>query len=350
MSEKKVNCLNVAYIFKTSLGSINGSWTEGNVSTVKKITLPNGSQLPYVSGQSLKYQIRKAWIEMGLQEMLSEVKQSEKSAGVNFTAGDPKKYLDDDLLGYMITASKGGDAEGGEGKKPKGEKDTNRRRTAPVRVSAAIGMFPFRNDRDLGTKSKELTDGDSGAGGNIFETEIYYNYFKVNFLIELDRIGSFQDFELHKDAKGKTDNLIIEEKRKRVSHLLNSLSHIWGGGKQSRILTDISPKFLAITFQDSKAPIFLETLTVDENEVLNTAAINEVLSDNQKIIQYQILGVQSGIFKNDVLKELRKKEKADDVSDQKLKNDEAESTVQSNVFTIQTAFDKALEHINTLNF
>lgn len=309
MSEKKVNCLNVAYIFKTSLGSINGSWTEGNVSTVKKITQPNGNQLPYVSGQSLKYQIRKAWIEMGLQKLLSEVQQSEKTSGVNFTAGNPSQFIDDDLLGYMIAST--------------GE---NRRRTAPVRVSAAIGLFPFRNDRDLGTKSKEQTGGDSGAGGNIFETEIYYNYFKVNFLIELDRIGSFQDFELHKDAKGKTANLSIEEKRKRVSLLLNSLSHIWGGGKQSRILTDMSPKFLAITFQNSKSPIFLETLTVDENEILNTTAVNEVLSDNKKIIQHQIVGVQSGIFKNNVSIEIE------------------------NVVTIQNAFDNALEYINTLNF
>jgi CRISPR-associated protein Cst2 len=309
MSEKKVNCLNVAYIFKTSLGSINGSWTEGNVSTVKKITLPNGNQLPYVSGQSIKYQIRKAWFEMGLQKLLSEVQQSEKTSGVNFTAGNPSQFIDDDLLGYMIAST--------------GE---NRRRTAPVRVSAAIGIFPFRNDRDLGTKSKEQIGGDSGAGGNIFETEIYYNYFKVNFLIELDRIGSFQDFELHKDAKGKTTNLSIEDKRERVKYLLKSLSHIWGGGKQSRILTDMSPKFLAITFQDSKAPIFLETLTVAENEVLNTEAIKEVLSDNQKIIKHQIVGVQSGIFKNNV------------------------STEIENAVTIQTAFDKALEHINTLEF
>jgi CRISPR-associated protein Cst2 len=146
--EKAVNCLNIAYVFKTSLGSINGSWTEGNVSTVKKITLPNGNQLPYVSGQSLKYQVRKAWLDMGLSKELSEVQQSEKSAGVNFTAGNPSLYLDDDLLGFMIASS--------------GE---NRRRTAPVRVSAAIGIFPFRNDRDLGTKSKEQIGGDSGAGG-----------------------------------------------------------------------------------------------------------------------------------------------------------------------------------------
>lgn len=309
MLEEKVNCLNVAYIFKTSLGSINGSWTEGNVSTVKKITLPNGNQLPYVSGQSLKYQIRKAWLDMGLATELSEIQQSEKTSGVNFTAGNPSLYLDDDLLGYMIASS--------------GE---NRRRTAPVRGSAAIGIFPFRNDRDLGTKSKEQIGGDSGAGGNIFETEIYYNYFKVNFLIELDRIGTFQDFELHKDAKGKIASLNIVKKRERLSNLLKALSHIWGGGKQSRILTDMSPKFLAITFQNAKAPIFLETLTVSENEELNTKAINEVLTDNQKVITHQFLGVQSGIFKNDVSAEI--------------------TSIQS----IHTAFDKALEHIKTLNF
>jgi len=287
MSGNKINCLNIAYIFKTSLGSINGSWTEGNVSTVKKITLPNGNQLPYVSGQSLKYQVRKAWAEMGLKELMSLEKEADKASGVNFTEGDPSKYLDDDLLGYMIASN-----------------DENRRRTAVVRSSAAIGIFPFRNDRDLGTKSKEQKGGDVSAGGNIFETEIYYNYFRVNFLVELDRLGNFQDFELRKDVRGKVNPLSIEEKRKRLVLFLQALSHIWGGGKQSRFLTDMSPKFLAITFQSTKAPVFLETLTVNENEELNTQAIKEVLESNQNIILHKHLGVQSGIFKNEVAKEL----------------------------------------------
>lgn len=306
---EKVNCLNIAYIFKTSIGSINGSWTEGNVSTVKKITKPDGTQLPYISGQNIKYQIRKAWKEMGLSNMLSEVKITEKKEGVNFTAGEPDKYLDDDLLGYMI-ASKG----------------ENRRRTAPVRTSAAIGIFPFRNDRDLGTKSKEEKGGDVSAGGNIFETEIYYNFFKINFLIELDRIGVFQDFELGKAKKNNKEDLTIEERRKRVGYLLKALSCMWGGGKQSRILTDVSPKFLAITFQTTKAPIFLETLTVSETEELNTKVIEEVLSGNEKIINKQLLGVQSGIFKNNVEAELK------------------------NIVTIQNAFDNAIDYIENLNF
>ncbi len=312
-TENKINCLNIAYIFKTSLGSVNGSWTEGNVSTVKKITLPNGSQLPYVSGQSIKYQIRKAWKEMGLQKLLSEIKQTEIKAGVDYTLGQPDNYIDDDLLGYMITAKKGSN-------------DENRRRTAVVRTSAAIGLFPFRNDRDLGTKSKEQTGGDVSAGGNIFETEIYYNYFRVNFLIELDRLGTFQDFELEKSKKGKTPTLTIEQRRERLVYLLKALSHIWGGGKQSRLLTDISPKFLAITFQTAKSPIFLETLTVNDNEELHTGAIREVLESNKNIIKQQILGIQSGIFKNN------------------------DSDTLANITTIQNAFDSAVDFIDQLNF
>ena len=305
------NCLNISYIFKTSLGSINGSWTEGNVSTVKKITTPNGEQIPYVSGQSLKYQIRKAWKEMGLGELLSDVKQAEKKVGVDFTAGEPNNYLDDDLLGYMIASS--------------GE---NRRRTAVVRTSAAIGIFPFKNDRDLGTKSKEQTGGDVSSGGNIFETEIYYNYFRVNFLIELDRLGIYQDFELAKSVKGKIQNLTIEQKRERLTHLLNAISNIWGGGKQSRLLTDMSPKFLAITLQNAKNPIFLETLTLSQNEELNTKAVKEVLEGNSSIIQNSFVGVQSGIFKNDVAVELS----------------------DFNPDTIQNTFNSVLALVENLNF
>lgn len=305
-TNKTVNCVNIAYVFKTSLGSINGSWTEGNVSTVKKITLPNGTQIPYVSGQSLKHQIRKAWKEMGLADKLSEVKQAEKKAGVDFTSGEPNLYLDDDLLGYMITSTV-----------------ENRRRTAVVRTSAAIGLFPFRNDRDLGTKSKEETGGDVSAGGNIFETEIYYNYFRVNFLVELDRLGVFQDFELAKTNRGKIPPLTSEQKKERLNYLLKALSHIWGGGKQSRLLTDMSPKFLAITFQNTKSPIFLETLAVSESEELNTKAINEVLTGNSKIIEKQLLGVQSGIFKND---------------DEIIK--------LSEITDIQTTFSNAVKYIN----
>jgi hypothetical protein len=85
----------------------------------------------------------------------------------------------------------------------------------------------------------------------------------------------------------------------------------------------MSPKFLAITFQNVKSPIFLETLTVSENEELNTKTINEVLSENSRIIEKQLLGFQSGIFKND-----------------------AEITNLPGINNIQSTFDYAIDYIN----
>ena len=275
---EKIKCLNIAYIFKASIGSINGSWTEGNVSTVKKITLPHGAQIPYVSGQSLKYQIRRYWKEDGLE--MSEVALAEnKKKGVDMTQGDPLSFIDDDLLGYMIASKK-----------------ENRRRTAPVRISPAIGLFEFKGDRDMGTKSKEGTSGDMGAGGNIFETELYYNYFKVNVLVELDRVGKFEKFETADKESVNTDN---ESQLERLIKLLEAIQYMWGGGKQSRLLSDMSPKFTCITFQSVKSPIFLEGLKVDEEEKLDTRIVQEILSGNSSIIKNQFLGYRKGVFKNE---------------------------------------------------
>jgi len=273
-------CLNISYLFKASIGSINGSFTEGNVSTVKKITLPDGTTIPYVSGQSLRHIMRERLQDDGYE--LSPLFKAEEEKGVDASAGDPLKYIDDDLFGYMI-ASKG----------------KSRRRTAPVRVSPAIGIFPYKGDRDLGTKSKESTTGEVEAGGNMFETEIYYNFFRSTVLIELDRVGKFRHFELGKKEKDDDEELSQKDKFKRVNALLKTLGTLWGGGKQSRILTDMSPKFIIGTFQTTKCPIFLEGFDVNEKEELAVEPIIEILKDHESIIENTVIALRSGIFAND---------------------------------------------------
>lgn len=305
-SQKKINCINIAYLFKSSIGSINGSWTEGNVSTVKKITLPSGETLPYVSGQSLRYQIRRKFEEMG--ETLSPISSSEKAEGVDVTAGDPYKYIDDDLLGFMIASQ-----------------NENRRRTAPVRTSASVGLFPFRGDRDMGTKSKESTSGEMAAGGNIFETEEYYNFFRTNILIEVDRVGVFRPFELKKDDK--KEGLTSEARQQRIENLFKALTVLWGGGKQSRMLTDMSPKFIVITFQYAKNPIFLEGLSMSKDEMITTSTITEILTDNKEIIEKTFIGFRTGIFKNNF---------ATDLTDY-------------SPVPVNNAIENAIKHLKTIN-
>jgi CRISPR-associated protein Cst2 len=236
-----------------------------------------------VSGQSLRYQIRRKFEEMG--ETLSPISSSEKTEGVDVTAGDPHKYIDDDLLGFMIASQ-----------------NENRRRTAPIRTSASVGLFPFRGDRDMGTKSKESTSGEMAAGGNIFETEEYYNFFRTNLLIEVDRVGVFRPFELQKNDK--KEDLDRDARKQRIEKLFKALTVIWGGGKQSRMLTDMSPKFIVITFQYAKNPIFLEGLSMNKDEKIETSTIKEILSDNNNIIASTFIGFRTGIFKNDFEKDL----------------------------------------------
>jgi CRISPR-associated protein Cst2 len=280
-NNKTINCLNLSYIFKVSLGSINGSTTEGNIATIKKITLPNGDTLPYISGQSMKYQIRRKLEDKGY--VLSSVTKSEaggKGKAPDISEGNPDKNIDDDLFGYLIP-----------------EKGGTRRRTAPVRVTPAIGLFKYANDRDFGTKSKEQSTGDSEAGGNIFETEIYNNFFRGTVLVESDRVGQF----LKSETKGKenVNNTTPEVRKKRVTDLFDSIATLWGGGKQGRFLTDMSPKFFVFTAQTDKTPIFLETLLMSPDGSILLEPIKEVLDSKSSLIETTIIGLQSGIFANE---------------------------------------------------
>ena len=282
------NCVSIGYLFKMSLGNANSGFNEDNVSTLKKITLPDGSTLPYISGQAIRRGIRDKFVELGheispLQDpRTDEAKiKEEKTKSPDFTECDPVTYIDDDLFGFMKAAT--GD---------------NRKRTSPVRVSPAIGIYPFQNDRDLGTKSSEHTRKQAAAGGAMFETEITHNYFCGSILIELDRVGTFIDRELNKKEGSELDSKV---KVARLDALIAAIEHLWGGGKQSRLLTDISPKFVAYARQSSKHPIFLETLRTKPDTIgsVDVTLLNSAFTANESIIQNKLVGYLPGFFENE---------------------------------------------------
>lgn len=269
--------VNLGYIFKISVGSVNGSFTEGNVITIKKITLPNGKSLPYISGQSLRRMMRLKLEEEG--HSLSDPHIKMAPGGENIIPpGKPEIYIDEDLFGYL---------------NPQDE----RRRTAPVRVSAAVGIFPYKGDRDLGTRSFEKISGE--MKGAMFETEVYYNFFRGNTLIELDRLGKFPHYELGEKEKEKSKELSKEENLNRLTDFLAGFKDLWGGGKQSRLLADLSPKFLIYTRQNRKVPIFLEALHMMPDEKLQLEPLKEVLRDYDSVIEKTIVGLRTGIFGNE---------------------------------------------------
>ena len=277
--------ISIGYISKVSMGNVNASHTEGNVMVTKKVTLPDGSTLPYISGQAIRRMLRDRLEDLG--EKLAESKYSVKGQEVTPIV-QPSEYIDEDLFGYLD---------------PSGAK----RRTSPVRVSAAVGMFPFRGDRDLGTRSFERFGVSMEGGGNMFETEVYQNMFKGGILIELDRVGEFKPLEI---GESKGQNTSPEVKRERISKLMEAIKLLWGGGRTSRLLVDMSPKFFAYARLSAKHPVFLENLEVEYKDgrfYLNTESIVSALEKISDYLENAIFGMENGIFANENEDEIKEK-------------------------------------------
>jgi CRISPR-associated protein Cst2 len=267
----------IGYLAKVSAANVNASHTEGNVVVAKKVTLPDGSTIPYISGQAVRRMLRDRLEELGypLSEPFAQVSGQEVTPPVR-----PWEFVDEDLFGYL-------DPSGG------------RRRTSPVRVSAAVGLFPFQGDRDLGTRSFERFGQAMAAGGNMFETELYANLFKGTVLVELDRVGVFRPLEIGEDAERV---LPADERRKRLQTLFEALNLLWGGGRTARMLADLSPKFLAYARLRVKHPVFLEALVAhyeDGKYVLELEPLKNALDKFRSYREQTLFGLEPGIFGNE---------------------------------------------------
>ena len=267
----------LSYLAKVSAANVNASHTEGNVVVAKKVTLPDGTTVPYISGQAIRRMLRDRLEELGysLSEPFAEVSGQEVTPPVR-----PWEFIDEDLFGYLDPSGR-------------------RRRTSPVRVSTAIGLFPFQGDRDLGTRSFERFGQAMAAGGNMFETELYANLFRGTVLVELDRVGVFKPLET-----GETIERALSpgERAKRVQALLEALNILWGGGRTARMLADLSPKFLAYARLKVKHPVFLEALFASYENGKYVLELKPLVNVLEKFANYReqtFFGMEPGIFGNE---------------------------------------------------
>ncbi|QZA32493.1 type I-B CRISPR-associated protein Cas7/Cst2/DevR [Hydrogenibacillus sp. N12] len=275
-----VKAMAIGYLSKVSAGNVNAAHTEGNVVVAKKVTLPDGSALPYISGQAIRRMFRDRLADLGfsLSEPFAKVDGQEVTP-----PGRPWEFIDEDLFGYL-------DASG------------SKRRTSPVRVSAAIGLYPYQGDRDLGTRSFEKYNQSMDAGGNMFETEVYTNVFRGSVLIELDRVGVFTARELGEKSEAGSRTLDSVEREKRLHALLDALGLLWGGGRSARMLADLSPKFVALTFLSVKHPVFLEALMARYENGAITLDLDPLKAALDRFKPYQVktfFGMDAGFLANE---------------------------------------------------
>ena len=207
---------------------------------------------------------------------LSEGVAAKEAKGAAITKCLPKQYIDDDLFGFM-DASKGG----------------THKRTSPVRVAPLLALDPYEGDLDFGTN---YMGAKAGGNPNIFETEIHGGLYRGTVLIELDAVGKSRNGEgVSGEKRNEAWELPPAQKAERVIAFLNALQHLWSGGRQSRFLADISPKFVAAAVTTAKVPLFLESVQSKVGQ-LNLKALAEAVDDAKAITVAHCFGGRSGIF------------------------------------------------------
>ncbi|HHX94796.1 MAG TPA: type I-B CRISPR-associated protein Cas7/Cst2/DevR [Clostridia bacterium] len=267
----KAKCLTITYLTKASYASLNGSDKEAdNISSIKKIQMPDGKEYPYKSSQAIRRDLREQLAVMG--EKLSEAEAAKISKGAATTQCKPREFIDDDLFGFMDAGTE------------------TIKRTSPVRVSPLVALDHYRGELDFATNYMGVK---AGGTPNIFESEIHSGFYRGTILIELDRVGVSDSSTYELDL----DNA---EKKRRVSVLLDAFQNLWGVGRQSRFLADISPKFVCAALMKVKNPIFLECVTVNDEGIVNIPLIDATIKDFSSVIESFVLGERKGFFPKDL--------------------------------------------------
>ena len=300
-----MKAIEVVTLTKVEGANLNSNGTEGVIAVLKKVHDPvDGREYVRVSGQSVKYHLRQILKELGW-ELSQVVPKSEGGQRVIVSLGEPEKYIDDDLFGYMIA------------KKVEGRNATLRR-TAVVRTNGMISLFPYAEDRDFGVRYDP-----SGDNHNIYETEITTNVMRGNFFIELDRLGVFKEglevpklegleVRNEKDATGREVTLYVlqkEEREKRLRAILEAIIAYHGGAKLSNFFTKVYPEVTVVALLKRKIPIIGDALRVKEGYVdgrlvLDVDRLKETVETFADSIEKLYVGLFESRFAN--VDELRK--------------------------------------------
>ena len=278
--------LNIAYITKVNVASLNGGeGTGGNVTVMKKISNSKGEEFAYVSGQALRRYLKETLMQLG--EKITEVDEKgqptfkddkDKYIDLDKKLKEHKErafkeFVDLDLFGFMF---------------PNGG-----RRWSPIKVAPLVSILPYKGEYDYLTR-KQKPKKENEKSGNIVQIEIdTLNFMRGNIIINTAHIGNEVD-EYSYEVNFILNN---EEKNSRLNSLLEAIKNFNGGAKQARNLEDISPKFIVIAKQKTGNPFLLNSLDIDNEGNINIENIKEAIEDNS--VESLTIGIAKGIFNNE---------------------------------------------------
>lgn len=286
--------LAITYLVRLSIGSPSGGRSEiENLNVIKKIR-EGFFDFPYASSQAIKRALRDTL--KGLGYSVSPIINSSPAR----TAGNPIKYIDDDLFGYMEAGSK---------KTGNSEVDKlNGIRKAVISMTPLLSLREFQDNVDFGANMMGLQ---TGSNPMPYETEVHRGWYRISLYIELDRIGTGDGFiteirpvSIEKDnldelLKGKEEYDFVKVNGSRYSlmkklfsprdntiaynrakALLDAIRFLAPSGRSSNWLIDLTPKLMAAAYVKGARTPFLETPLLNETQkdknVVNLKAIKSV--------------------------------------------------------------------------
>ncbi|MCA1955077.1 MAG: type I-B CRISPR-associated protein Cas7/Cst2/DevR [Anaerolinea sp.] len=259
-----------------NIGKIEGASTDNTVG-VKSISTREGSY-PYVSAQAFRYWLRTTLENGPWGWQAAPIFRENKIA---YTDGNPIRYWDDDLFGYMRAQSK--KASAAESRKADAGRSEETltadtiTRVSPFRVSTLVSIAPVRLVEDFGVMSRH--EGDPVP----HEHQFYRATLKGLLSLDLHAAGTFSyrkktgylnlDEERKKEAqqKGlehleeqKSYRLSTQQRLERISALLQGLAQLEGGAKLALHYTDVNPPLLILAVTRGGNHIFARIIGRDK--------------------------------------------------------------------------------------
>ena len=268
--------------------ALNMGRGEETTATVKTIRV--GMQdYPYVSAQAFRSWVRRTletnYRDRGWQSapiVVSGKGQKQQA----YTEGNPIRYWDDDLFGYMRAV-----------------KESTRTRISPFRTSTLVSVMPVQIVEDFGVMARH--EGDPVLHSHEFYSTVLQGLFSLN----LREVGTFStlsrtgylnlDEELVGEAQRggleyvnelSSYRLPLADRVARVQTLLHALARLEGGARQTLHYTDVSPAFVMAAVTRGGNHPFYRAVTLQRGQVTLS---RETLSQAFSVLNDDLL---SGIF------------------------------------------------------
>lgn len=231
-------------VIEVRAGAPNNGRGDSNLAPVKQ-TRVGRDTFPYVSAQSWRRWLRDT---LAVTTAVSPVTRSGSGQKqVAYTAGEPHRYPDDDLFGFMRAV-----------------KNQETQRDTVIATGTLMAVAPTRPTEDFGTMSRGLEADERPV---LHAHEFYTADLTADLLIDAPSVGTFilggnghrtnllPNQAAEAREAGATDvefrgvpavRMPIEERRERLAALLEALAALRGGAKHALHYGDRTPAWFVL--------------------------------------------------------------------------------------------------------